>query len=90
VVTDKGIIFDSYDAFVLDRDDLTVIRGFENGFGSEDVTWVDYADLNIGYDEVTIAGTSYKNTTLFYLLDKLANVIIQICRKKASEALKIY
>ena len=74
VVTREGIIFDSYDAFIFYRDYLNVIRGVEDGFESEDVTSVNYANLNIGYDEVTIAGKTYKNTTLFYLLDKLAKI----------------
>jgi len=74
ILSDEGIIFDSYDAFLLEKDGLTVIRGFENGFESEDVTWLYYSDLNVGSYQVMVAGKTYKNATLFYLLKKLSGI----------------
>ena len=74
VVSHEGFILDSYDAFILESSGLTVIRGFQNGFDSDDVTWMNYSDLNPGYDQITIAGKEYKNATLFYLLNKLSEI----------------
>lgn len=78
VITRKwlfGRYYNEYDAFLFGPDHLVLIKHIEGNDGIVEnpklYLFEKYEKLSPGADNITLSGETYKNTTLFYLLESL-------------------
>ena len=68
VISREKIFSDEYDAFLFGSDGFCLIKDIED---KPETGFVEYKNINLGSNEITLFGETYKNASLFYFLDTL-------------------